>query len=98
MIIRVPPGTWFLFRTFRRGVTEQKNRSASSRFLGNLSWFLRSQQVAKARKPTHGTYRFLPHPATELRSGFHGPYLTRRSRNQEGALCAHPEPTDIHGH
>src|SRR5271157_5750178 len=65
----------FLFRTFGRGVTEQKNRSASSRFLGNMSWFLRSQPVAKARRPTHGTYRFLPHPATELRSGFHGPDL-----------------------
>ena len=49
-----------------RGVTEQKIRSASSRFLGNLSWSLRSQQDAKARKPTYGTYRLLPHSATEL--------------------------------
>src|SRR5208337_1098559 len=52
-----------------RGVTEQKNRSASSRFLGNLSW----SQDTNTRKPTHGNYRFLPHPATELRSSFHGP-------------------------
>src|SRR5208337_3473414 len=38
----------FLFRTFGRGVTEQKNRSASSRFLGKLSWFLRSRQGKEA--------------------------------------------------
>ena len=52
-------------------MTEQKNRSASSRFLGNLSW----SQDTNTRKPTHGNYRFLPHPATELRSSFHGPDL-----------------------
>src|SRR5271157_1902251 len=82
----------FLFRTFRRGVTEQKNRSASSRFLGKLSWFLRCQQVAKARRPTHGTYRFLPHPATELRSGFHGPDLPdiRGDRHGLDHLSASP--------
>src|SRR5208337_404155 len=44
----------------------QKNTSASPQFFGNLSWSLKWQQVTKARKPTHGTYRFLPHPATEF--------------------------------
>ena len=37
-------------------MTEQKNRSASSRFLGILSWFLRAQQDTNTRKPTHGNY------------------------------------------
>src|SRR5208337_4751936 len=64
-------GSLVLVSHFWRGVTEQKNRSASSRFLGNLSW----SQDTNTRKPTHGNYRFLPHPATELRSSFHGPDL-----------------------
>ena len=43
------------------------------RFLGILVWVLRSQQVTKARKPTHGTYLLLPRPATEFRPVFTAP-------------------------
>ena len=71
-----------------KGMTEQKNRSASSRFLGNLSW----SQDTNTRKPTHGNYRFLPHPATELRSSFHGPDLPdiRGDRHGLDHLSASP--------
>src|SRR5208337_2914312 len=81
-------GSLVLVSHFWRGVTEQKNRSASSRFLGNLSW----SQDTNTRKPTHGNYRFLPHPATELRSSFHGPDLPdiRGDRHGLDHLSASP--------
>ena len=45
-----------------------------------------------AAKSPHGTYRFLPHPATELRSGFHGPDLPdiRGDRHGLDHLSASP--------
>ena len=55
----------FLFRTFEEGYLSKKTGRLPRDFLATCFSFL-WQQDTKARKPTHGTYRFVPDPATEL--------------------------------